>query len=104
VRADDPEEHRSCLTSGHLLDQAVHARVDVVADQPHPLDSVDPALGGLVVVPVAQLGAGRDLDDGLAAKRDDQVDVAQRLGVDRGVGSARACRRRLPRAPARTAR
>jgi hypothetical protein len=44
---------------------------------------VDAAFGGFIGVPVAHDDAVWDLDPGVAPERDDQVDGAQHLGIDR---------------------
>ena len=62
--------------------EIVDAGGDVIADQPHPFDPVDPALGGFVGVPVLESGAGHRLHMGFAAQRYHDVDIADHLGFN----------------------
>lgn len=59
-----------------------YAGGDIIADQPHPFDPVDPALGGFVGVPVFESCAGHGLHLGFAAQRDHDVDIVDHLGVN----------------------
>jgi hypothetical protein len=53
------------------------AGVDVVADQTHPLDTLDASRRWLVGVPVPQFDTGRYLDYGVSAQGDHQVHHVQ---------------------------
>ena len=77
---------------------------DVVADQPHPLDAVDAALGRFVGVPVLEPGARHRVDVGFAAEGDDEVDIADELRVDQFRGLAGDVDADLEQATPRTAR
>jgi hypothetical protein len=87
------------LSRIELFEQCVDPGADVVPDEPHALEAVDAAFGRFVGVPVLQRAAGGNVDGGVTPEGDDEVDVAEQIGVE-GFGvspvrstptSARAC-------------
>ena len=63
---------------GELLDGGG----DVVANQSHPVDAVDAALGGFIGVPVLEPGTRNRVDMGLQAQRHNEIDLAHQGRVD----------------------
>jgi hypothetical protein len=55
---------------------------DVVADQPHTFDPVDPAFGGFVGVPDLEAGSGNVLHACFAPECDHDVNIADQLWVN----------------------